>query len=162
MSIYNMIEIFGTISNVTELLAFCQSHKYLMQNTVSKYAQGRKELWIKNKCDLRQQVTITVGFNHPQLNELGHKLLPNFDIGLLLFYPANTQIKLHRDHSLFSNIGVGINLSPSTFLITHDINIKPKEIELKTGYCYRFNTKLLHGIKPVKYPRYAIYFWHFK
>lgn len=158
----NMIEIFATISNVTELLAFCENHQHLMQNTLSKYAQGRKELWIKNKCDLRKQATITEGFNHPKLNELGNKLLPNFDIGLLLFYPPNTQIKLHRDHSILSNIGVGINLSPSTFMITDDINKAPMEIKLKTGYCYRFNTKLLHGIKPVTSHRYAIYFWHFK
>lgn len=57
-----MIEIFGQISNVTELLAFCESHQHLMQNTLSTYAQGRKELWIKHKCDLRKQATITEGF----------------------------------------------------------------------------------------------------
>lgn len=157
-----MIEIFSIINNVTELLAFCENHQHLMENTVSNYANGRKELWIKYKCDLRKNPTMIEAFNHPQLNNLGNKVLPNFDIKLLLFYPPNTQIKLHRDHSVFSNLGVGINLSPSTFLITHDINKPPKETKLKTGYCYRFNTKLLHGIKPVKLPRYAIYFWHFK
>lgn len=163
------IELIGRVKgqSLRDLKQFCQEHYSLLKPTISTYATGRKELWIRRQCDLRKTPTILEGYRHQRLEDFGERLLPNFHIGLLLFYPPQTQIKLHRDHTVFEKIGVGVNIGKAKFLMAEtpkkgEKKIQPISYFLNDGDCLKFNTKILHGIESVNKERWAIYFWHLK
>ena len=86
-------------------------------SAISRYAKGRQELWIRRYCDLCKNPTITEGFRDERLEALGEKVLPNFDIALLLLYQKDIKINLHRDHTVFQPIAVGVNLGDVVFLM---------------------------------------------
>lgn len=164
----NKLAVIGQIQgdNLAALKQWCNEHKSLLKPTVSTYATGRKELWIKRYCDLRRKPTITEGYRDERLERLGERLLPGFHIGLVLLYSPGVRISLHRDHTVFKEIGVGINLGEATFLMAEmpkkGEQLNPISYPLKDGDCLQFNTKILHGIEPVKNERWGIYFWHLK
>ena len=152
--------------NLQELHNWCQNYRYLLKPTISQYATGRKELWIRRYCDLRKQATITEGFRDDRLEALGDRVLPNFDIGLLLFYQPGVKINLHRDHTVFSSMAVSINLGEATFLMADMVEkgakLKPEYYYLTDGDVTKFNCKILHGIEAVNKERWCIVFWHLK
>ncbi len=93
-------------------------------------------------------------------------MLSGFHIGLVLLYSPGVRINLHRDHTVFDKVAVGINLGEATFLMAEmpkkGEKVKPISYPLEDGDCLKFNTKILHGIEPVKQSRWGIYFWHLK
>ena len=162
------MKIIGKIKNqnLIDLHNWCENHRHLLKPTVSTYAKGRQELWIKLSCDLRKNPQIKASFRDERIEQLGKRLLPDFHIGLVLLYPKGTRINLHRDHTVFEKIGVGINLGNATFITAETPRkgetIKPIYYPLNDGDCYQFDTKQLHGIESVKEERWGIYFWHLK
>jgi hypothetical protein len=163
-----MLEKIGKIQgqNLQDLHDWCQNHRYLLKPTISRYANGRKELWIRRYCDLKKQPVITEGFRDDRLEALGDRVLPNFDIGLLLFYQPGVKINLHRDHTVFSPTAVSINLGEATFLMAEMVKkgakLQPEYYHLTDGEVIKFNSKILHGIKAVNKERWCIVFWHLK
>ncbi|WP_414153286.1 hypothetical protein [Nostoc commune] len=89
---------------------WCESVKHLMFPSTSGYADVRRELHLRRfvslataKSGKKAEVKTVDPFRYPssgEIEELGEKLLPEFHQALVLFYPAGTQIKVHRD-SLF-------------------------------------------------------------
>jgi hypothetical protein len=163
-----MIEYIGKITgkNLEELHQWCEDRKHLLKPTLSRYAIGRKELWVRRYCDLRKTPTITEGFRDERLEALGERLLPDFHIGLVLLYQPGVKIGLHRDHSVLKPLAASVNLGEVMFLMAElpckGEKLKPKRYHLKDGEVTRFNTKILHGIEPVISERWSIMFWHLK
>lgn len=163
-----MLEKIGKIrrQNLRDLHDWCENHRYLLKPTISHYAKGRKELWIRRYCDLKKQPTITEGFRDERLEALGDRVLANFDIGLLLLYQQGVKINLHRDHTVFSATTVSVNLGEATFLMAEMVQkgekLQPQYYHLTDGDVIRFNCKILHGIKAVNKERWCIIFWHLK
>lgn len=153
-----MIDKIGTIQgkNLKDLHQWCEDHKSILSYTVSRYATGRQELWIKQKCDLKKNPTITEGFRDDRLESLGNRVLSNFDIGLLLFYPKGIEIKPHRDHTVFDTMAVCINLGKANFFIGEE------NYNLSDGEIIKFNCKIVHGVQKVDQNRWSIIFWHLK
>lgn len=146
----------GIIADLPELYAWVKKHQQIMTPTISRYAQGRRELWIKRKCSLQRKPVISQGYFDKRLYRLANNVLPNFDIGLFLYYPPHTQITPHKDHFVFNNDAVLINLGDATFV--HD----NKEYPLTDGVVWQFDCKVTHAIKPVSKDRYSFIFWTLK
>lgn len=163
-----LVEKIGKIQgqNLRDLHYWCQNHRYLLNPTVSQYAKGRKELWIRRQCDLRKQATISEGFRDERLEALGDRVLPGFDIGVLLLYQPGVKINLHRDHTVFDSTAVSINLGEATFLMAEmgkkGTELKPQYYPLTDGDVIKFNCKILHGIEAVNTERWCIVFWYLK
>jgi hypothetical protein len=155
-----------TDENLTALYQWCENHRALLKPTVSSYANGRKELWIKRYCDLRRKPTISEGYRDERIERLGERLLPGFDIGLLLLYEPGIRIKKHRDHTVFQPMTAAVNLGQATFVMAQQPR-KGEKLQLdyyalNDGDCICFNSKVLHGIMPVEQERWSIIFWHLK
>ncbi|MFP4009671.1 MAG: hypothetical protein ACLFV6_16970 [Spirulinaceae cyanobacterium] len=153
-------------SHLLALHQWCEERRPLLRPTVSRYAKNRRELWIRRYCDLRSPATISDGYRNDRIEQLGERVLPNFDIGLLLLYSPGTQINLHRDHTVFEKTAVSINLGQATFKIAQTPRkgekLNPQRYRLQDGDVIRFNSKLLHGIEPVQIERWCLVFWHLK
>jgi alkylated DNA repair dioxygenase AlkB len=164
----DLVKMVGKVQgqNLYDLHDWCQNHRYLLKPTVSQYATGRQELWIRRTCDLRKQATITEGFRDDRLEALGDRVLPNFDIGILLLYQPGVKINLHRDHTVFASTAVSINLGEATFLMAEmgkkGTELKPQDYPLTDGDVLKFNCKILHGIEAVNKERWCIVFWYLK
>jgi hypothetical protein len=163
-----LVEKIGRIQgqNLQDLHDWCQNHRYLLKPTISRYAVGRQELWIRRYCDLKKQPVITEGFRDDRLEALGNRVLPNFNIGVLLLYQPGVKINLHRDHTVFSPTAVSINLGAATFFMAEmekkGTELKHQYYSLTDGDVTRFNCKILHGIEAVDNERWCIVFWHLK
>ena len=163
-----MIELIGKIKgkNLEDLRQWCVDHKHLLKPTLSRYATGRQELWIRRYCDLGKTPTITEGFRDERLETLGEYLLPGFHIGLVLLYQPGVRIRLHRDHTIFKPLATSVNLGDVTFLMAKapckGEKLEPKSFHLADGDVIKFNTKILHGTEPAVSERWCIVFWHMK
>ncbi|HEY9295748.1 MAG TPA: hypothetical protein VIQ31_05135 [Phormidium sp.] len=164
----NLVTRTGTIrgANLDSLHQWLKEHRSKLQPTVSKFAVGRKELWIRRYCDLRRNPTIKEGYRNDRIEALGERVLPGFHIGLVLLYAPGTCIKLHRDHGVFQPITVGVNLGRGVFCVanhnmnTHDTQVN--RLELEDGDVIQFNNKIPHATEPSEQERWSIIFWHLK
>jgi hypothetical protein len=151
-----------TDENLTALHQWCENRRTLLKPTVSSYANGRKELWLKRYCDLRRKPTISEGYRDERIERLGERLLPGFDIGLLLLYAPGTRINLHRDHTVFQPMTAAVNLGQATFVMTEQPRkgekLQPDYYALNDGDCICFNSQVLHGIMPVEQERHLYHF----
>lgn len=163
-----MIEKIGYIQghHLLALHQWCFEQRPLLQPTVSRYAKGRRELWIRRYCDLKSPATISSSYRNDRIEQLGDRVLPNFNIGVLLLYSPGTNINLHRDHTVFEKTAVSVNLGQAIFKIAQTPRkgekLNPQHYHLQDGDIIRFNSKLLHGIEPVKIERWCLVFWHLK
>ncbi|MBP0017948.1 MAG: hypothetical protein J7647_10375 [Cyanobacteria bacterium SBLK] len=154
MSIENIGRIKG--ENLANLHSWCEEHRKLLSPTLSRYARGRQELWLRRYCDLRRDPTIVQGYRNERIEALGERLLPGFHIGLFLLYPPKTCILPHRDHGCLAPTAVSVNLSDVVFVLNEERH------ELKNGDVTRFNSKSLHATEPKETERFALIFWHLK
>ena len=154
----------GSLSSDTleYLLQWCEDKRHLLSPTLSSYAKGRQELWIKKRCDLRKDFCITPAYKDQYINQLGNLVLPGFDIGLLLYYPAATNITPHRDHTVFNKTAICINMTETSFFINDDPSKPYKGYRLKKGDVIEFNCKHLHSTKLLDKDRWSIIFWYLK
>lgn len=145
-----------------ELRLWCNKHRNLMTPSKSRYAQGRWELWIRRKTDLRRNASVVEGYRNERIEALGERILPHFDIGLLLLYPRGVEIRWHQDHRIFQPIAVSVNLGDAKFGILPKIekHQKPQFFEVGNGDIIKFNCKLEHCIEPVSKERWAVIFWN--
>ncbi|HEY9829249.1 MAG TPA: hypothetical protein V6D26_01630 [Stenomitos sp.] len=159
-----------------ELQDWCLSIKGLMKPSVSGYAQGRLEMPIRTVVGLGKNpkpavpVSKKIAAVTDRIEVLGDRLLPGFHQGLLLWYPAGTQIKAHRDAPAYATFGkaqgkaASVNaIGNATFFISEsqDAN-KVTRYPLAEGDCIQFDNKQPHGIETVTEDRWVICFFYLK
>ncbi|WP_226890029.1 hypothetical protein [Nostoc sp. MG11] len=100
---------------------WCNSVKHLMFPSVSQYTDGRMELHLRRFVSLIsaksfkkaevKMVDPSMYTGCAEIEALGEKLLPEFHQALVLFYPAGTQIKVHRDSPAYAPGAAQINVT---------------------------------------------------
>ena len=126
----------------------------------SNYARGRLECYYGLAVDLKKNPKISPARQDPQVTALGNRLLPNWHSALLCKYLPGVGINLHRDHTCFQPWAVMINIGEANFF---EYDGREKVVTpLKNGDIVRINTKILHGVEPVKAVRYSLTFRHIK
>ncbi|MCG6137512.1 MAG: hypothetical protein MET45_23225 [Nostoc sp. LLA-1] len=98
------------------------------------------------------------------IEALGEKLLPDFHQALVLFYPAGTQIKVHRDSPAYTSGAAQINISGrARFSISECQDTRRMEpYWLEEGDCIAFDNKQPHGIDRVMSDRWCVCFFRLK
>ena len=126
----------------------------------SNYARGRLECYYGLAVDLKKQPKISPAYQDPQVTALGNRLLPNWHSALLCKYMPGVGINPHRDHTCFQPWAVMVNLGEAYFF---EYDGRDKVVTpLSNGDVVRINTKILHGVEPVKTVRYSLTFRHIK
>jgi len=151
-----------TEESINKLSNWCQSIQPLLSPTISSYARGRQELWIKTKCDLKKSFTLHPAYEDEFITSLGNLCLSNFDIGLCLYYPSGSNINPHRDHTVFFKTAVCINMTECIFYINDDPSKEYVGYRLKKGDIVEFNCKHLHATEKLNKERWSILFWYLK
>ncbi|YAF98934.1 MAG: hypothetical protein AB3A66_28455 (plasmid) [Nodularia sp. CChRGM 3473] len=98
------------------------------------------------------------------IEALGEKLLPDFHQALVLFYPAGTQIKVHRDSPAYASGAAQINImGRAKFSISGCQDTRQMESYwLEEGDCIAFDNKQPHGIERVMSDRWCVCFFRLK
>lgn len=159
---------------LAQIQDWCKWIKNQMFPSVSKYADGRLELHLRRFVSLtsaksgnKAEVKLIEPGLYPGsfvIEELGEKLLPNFHQALVLFYPAGTQIKVHRDSPAYVSGAAQINvMGRARFFISGCQNVRLLESYwLEQGDCISFDNKQPHGIERVQSARWCICFFKLK
>jgi|GEM_PF-1198288 len=153
---------------------WCESVKHLMFPSTSGYADGRRELHLRRfvkltsaKSGRKAEVKTINSSMYPRSTEieaLGEKLLSDFHQALVLFYPAGTQIKVHRDSPAYASGAAQINvIGRAQFSISGCQDTRRMESYwLEPGDCISFDNKQPHGIERVLSDRWCICFFKLK
>ncbi|MBD2505095.1 DUF488 family protein, N3 subclade [Anabaena azotica] len=153
---------------------WCKSVKSKMFPSVSQYADGRMELHLRRFVSLasakseKKTVVKTVDSSmYPgaeMIEAFGEKLLPDFHQALVLYYPAGTQIKIHRDSPAYANGAAQINvMGRAKFSISGCQDVRKMESYwLEEGDCIAFDNKQPHGIERVGCDRFCVCFFKLK
>jgi hypothetical protein len=140
----------------TMLRLWCEGVRPMMRDTNSRFAPGRKTIWLINEVHLRTG-EVTPAWAPEWMYQAANYLLPGCG-AVQLSYGA--PIAPHRDHAAFNPLAVGVNLGSATFLYEqHAESGKLVEIPLSDGDVYRFDSKRLHGSKDLSEGRYSINLW---
>ena len=126
----------------------------------SRYAKGRLEAYYGLGISLSQQPRIYTAHHDHQVTRLGNHWLAGWHSALLCKYGPGVGINPHRDHTCFQPWAIMVNLGTANFFeyLGKDKVITP----LPDGAIVRLNTKVLHGVLPVKQTRYSLTFRHLK
>ncbi|GAX38939.1 hypothetical protein [Nodularia sp. NIES-3585] len=153
---------------------WCKSIKSQMFPSVSQYADGRLELHLRRfvslssaKSGKKAEVKAIEPGRYKDadvIEALGEKLLPDFHQALVLFYPAGTQIKVHRDSPAYASGAAQINISGrAKFSVSGCQDIRRMEpYWLEEGDCIAFDNKQPHGIDRVLCDRWCVCFFKLK
>lgn len=153
---------------------WCQSIKSQMFPSVSQYADGRLELHLRRfvslasaKSGKKAEVKLIEPGRYAGaevIEALGEKLLPDFHQALVLFYPAGTQIKVHRDSPAYASGAAQINImGRARFFISGCQDTRRMEpYWLEEGDCIAFDNKQPHGIDRVMCDRWCVCFFRLK
>jgi hypothetical protein len=159
---------------LAQIQDWCKLIKNQMFPSVFQYANGRLELHLRRFVSLTSAKSgkkAEVKLIEPGLysgssfiEELGEKLLPNFHQALVLFYPAGTQIKVHRDSPAYAGGAAHINvMGRARFSISGCQDVRQmKSYWLDEGDCIGFDNKQPHGIERVVCDRWCICFFKLK
>ncbi|NEQ50788.1 MAG: hypothetical protein F6K11_11735 [Leptolyngbya sp. SIO3F4] len=154
-----MVEIIGRCTDLNKLYSWAEKQPVtLLLN--SNYARGRLECYYGLAVDLKKQPKIDPSHQDPQVDALGDRLLANWHSALLCKYLPGVGINPHRDHTCFQPWAVMVNIGKANFF---EYQGRDKVITpLQSGDIVRINTKILHGVDPVKDVRYSLTFRHIK
>ncbi|MCG6137672.1 MAG: hypothetical protein MET45_24055 [Nostoc sp. LLA-1] len=159
---------------LAQIQDWCKSIKNQMFPSVSQYADGRLELHLRRFVSLASTKSgrkAEVKLIEPGcyrgaevIEALGEKLLPDFHQALVLFYPAGTQIKVHRDSPTYASGATQINImGRARFSISGCQDTRRMEpYWLEEGDCIAFDNKQLHGIERVTSDRWCVCFFRLK
>lgn len=162
---------------LTGLKAWLKYIEPYMFDSVSTYAKGRRELQIRNFVKLASSkdknatdiVTpidpnLAKQYQSDLIEKIGERLLPGFHQALVLYYPAGTLIKPHRDSPAYAKGAASVNvIGNATFLISDNqeiVNMQPTL--LGEGDCIWFDNKQPHAIAKVTKDRWCVCFFHLK
>lgn len=159
---------------LAQIQNWCKSIKNQMFPSVSQYADGRLELHLRRFVSLtgaKSGRKAEVKGIKPEryrgadvIEALGEKLLPDFHQALVLFYPAGTQIKVHRDSPAYASGAAQINImGRAKFSISGCQDTRRMESYwLEEGNCITFDNKQPHGIERVVGDRWCVCFFRLK
>ncbi|MBD2364667.1 hypothetical protein H6G36_26435 [Anabaena minutissima FACHB-250] len=159
---------------LAQIQNWCKSIKKQMFPSVSQYADGRLELHLRRfvsltgaKSGKKAEVKLIEPGRYAGadvIEALGEKLLPDFHQALVLFYPAGTQIKVHRDSPAYASGAAQINiLGRAKFSISGCQDTRRMESYwLEDGDCIAFDNKQPHGIDRVVGDRWCVCFFRLK
>ena len=155
-----MVEIIGRIRTDLDKLHCWAEQQPVTTLLNSNYARGRLECYYGLAVDLKTQPTIRPASQVPQVTALGDRLLTNWHSALLCKYPTGVGINPHRDHTWFQPWAIIVNIGEANFF---EYNGRERVVtQLHSGDVARINTKVLHGVEPVKSLRYSLTFRHIK
>ncbi|MGD1948883.1 MAG: hypothetical protein ACFB14_04465 [Leptolyngbyaceae cyanobacterium] len=155
-----MVEIVGHIRTDLEKLHRWAGQQPVITLLKSNYARDRLECYYGLAVDLKKQPTILPASQDPQVTALGDRLLPHWHSALLCKYPTGVGINPHRDHTCFQPWAVIVNIGEANFF---EYDGRARVVtQLHSGDVIRINTKILHGVEPVKSLRYSLTFRHIK
>jgi alkylated DNA repair dioxygenase AlkB len=159
---------------LAQIQDWCKSIKNQMFPSVSQYADDRLELHLRRfvsltgaKSGKKAEVKLIEPGRYAGadvIEALGEKLLPDFHQALVLFYPAGTQIKVHRDSPAYASGAAQINImGRAKFSISGCQNVRQMESYwLEKGDCIAFDNKQPHGIDRVVGDRWCVCFFRLK
>ncbi|WP_414545724.1 hypothetical protein [Nostoc sp. CCY0012] len=159
---------------LAQIQDWCKSIKNQMFPSVSQYADGRLELHLRRfvslasaKSGKKAEVKLIEPGRYAgaeMIEALGEKLLPDFHQALVLFYPAGTQIKVHRDSPAYASGAAQINISGrARFSISGCQDTRRMESYwLEEGDCIAFDNKQPHCIDRVLSDRWCVCFFRLK
>ncbi|UKP01107.1 DUF488 family protein, N3 subclade [Nostoc sp. UHCC 0870] len=159
---------------LAQIQDWCKSIKNQMFPSVSQYADGRLELHLRRfvsltgaKSGKKAEVKVVEPGRYAGadlIEALGEKLLPDFHQALVLFYPAGTQIKVHRDSPAYASGAAQINImGRAKFSISGCQDVRQMESYwLEEGDCIAFDNKQPHGIERVVGDRWCVCFFRLK
>lgn len=161
-------------AELAQIQDWCKSVKSKMFPSVSQYADGRMELHLRRfvsltgaKSGKKALVRLIDSLLYPgaeMIEALGERLLPDFHQALVLFYPAGTQIKVHRDSPAYACGAAQINvMGRAKFSISGCQDVRKMESYwLEEGDCVSFDNKQPHGIERVESDRTCVCFFKLK
>ncbi|BAY72933.1 hypothetical protein NIES23_57610 (plasmid) [Trichormus variabilis NIES-23] len=161
-------------AELSQIQDWCKSVKSQMFPSVSQYADGRLELHLRRfvslasaKSGKKAEVKLVEPGRYAGaevIEALGEKLLPDFHQALVLFYPAGTQIKVHRDSPAYASGAAQINImGRAKFSISGCQDVRRMESYwLEEGDCIAFDNKQPHGIDRVVGDRWCVCFFRLK
>jgi len=159
---------------LAQIQDWCKSIKNQMFPSVSQYADGRLELHLRRfvslasaKSEKKAEVKVIEPGRYAGaevIEALGEKLLPDFHQALILFYPAGTQIKVHRDSPAYASGAAQINImGQAKFSISGCQDTRRMESYcLEEGDYIAFDNKQPHGIDRVVGDRWCVCFFRLK
>ncbi|YAF99011.1 MAG: hypothetical protein AB3A66_28865 (plasmid) [Nodularia sp. CChRGM 3473] len=159
---------------LAQIQNWCKSIKNQMFPSVSQYADGRLELHLRRfvsltgaKSGKKAEVKVVEPGRYAGaevIEALGEKLLPDFHQALVLFYPAGTQIKVHRDSPAYASGAAQINImGRAKFSVSGCQDTRRMESYwLEEGDCIAFDNKQPHGIDRVMSDRWCVCFFKLK
>jgi hypothetical protein len=159
---------------LAQIQDWCNSVKSKMFSSVSQYADGRMELHLRRfvslasaKSGKKAEVRLidSAMYSGAEVIEaLGEKLLRDFHQALVLYYPAGTQIKVHRDSPAYASGAAQINImGRAKFSISGCQDTRKMESYwLEEGDCIAFDNKQPHGIERVESDRWCVCFFKLK
>ncbi|MBE9052747.1 DUF488 family protein [Nostocales cyanobacterium LEGE 11386] len=159
---------------LAQIQNWCKSIKNKMFPSISQYADGRLELHLRHFVSLAsaksgrkatvRKVDSAMYPGADVIEALGEKLLPDFHQALVLYYPAGTQIKVHRDSPAYASGAAQINISGrARFSVSGCQDTQRMEsYSLESGDCIAFDNKQPHGIDRVMSDRWCVCFFKLK
>jgi len=145
-------------SNLEQLRSWCSDRIPNMTLDKSSYVDGRYQLWLFNRCDLRNG-NITKGYYDDRIYQFSQRIYPGCNIGLLTYHgvKSNGTIRKHRDHSYGMPIARTVNLGSCIFGYGNE---EHQHYQLNDGDVIEFNCKILHSIpKILSAERFSLVFW---
>lgn len=138
--------------DLENLKTWCREQTPTLHFSVSNYVVGeRKEKWFERGWTLSKTVQIFKAEHNQRIYELGQRLYPGNHACLFLYYPRNTYIRPHRDHTTSEAEVVQVNIGCSVIL-----TVGEEQHEVGDGEAIRFNSKLLHSTSPAMADRWVI------
>lgn len=159
---------------LAQIQNWCKSIKKQIFPSASQYADGRLELHLRRfvslasaKSGKKAEVKLIEPGRYrgaEVIEALGEKLLPDFHQALVLYYPAGTQIKVHRDSPAYASGAAQINISGrARFSVSGCQDTRRMEpYWLEEGDCIAFDNKQPHGIERVAGDRWCVCFFKLK
>jgi len=143
-----------------QLRLWCYQQIPNMPMDVSRYAVGRRRLWLFNESNL-QDTKITPAYYNQRLYDFSQRVFPGCDIGLLTFageyndtIKSTGLIKPHRDHTFAQPEARLVNLGVALF------GYAGQQYQLNDGEIWQFNCKEIHSVDAITSPRrFSIVFW---
>ena len=149
-------------ATINQLKNWCREQVTISEVDKSSYVNGRLQLWLFNKCNLKTG-EITTAYYDDRLHKFSQRVYPGCNIGLLSIHgkfgnvSSSGLIKQHRDHGYAQPTARLVNLGECIF------GYDGKQYKVNDGSVIEFNCKKLHSVdKVLTNERFSLVFWQMK
>lgn len=159
----------GKISNLEKnhLIRWFEKNQRLFVKSKTSYATNRYELPLGYTVNLKTGVVTKLRsklLGSDRIEKLGNNLLPGWSQALCLWYRTGSQMRLHRDHSIYDCGAVSLNVSGTVEFKLSESQGKllPKVFRRTDGEWIHFDNKQPHGVEVLTQERLCICFFKIK